>query len=323
MAGDYPTPETRKVFLDRLMQQLRRTRRFGGSVYTTRFRMVFSGNGPVEIDGKTYAEQRRSAASEFRAGLAGFFDVTAQRVLDGRNFTDEDLDRASRSLSSTRRSRRNTSAREPAIGRFRTDEPGGPAAGPWRTIVGVVSNVRMLGPFNNPNVDNSGFYVPFYSTAFGRRRRGRSSRSLRLSSSSRPAEHRTAGAMLRREVARADPNLPLYFIGTPRSQVEVFVAQNRIIAMMFSIFGVVGGGAGVGRDLRGDVVLGQPADAGVRRTDGARRQRRPESSTWCCARAPGRSRSASRSASAWRTRSHLCSAARSTPRCSASPQPTG
>jgi ABC-type antimicrobial peptide transport system permease subunit len=44
---------------------------------------------------------------------------------------------------------------------------------------------------------------------------------------------------LRREVAKADPNLPLYFVGTPRSQFEVFVAQVRIIATMFSIFGVV------------------------------------------------------------------------------------
>jgi hypothetical protein len=38
--------------------------------------------------------------------------------------------------------------------------------GPWRTIVGVVSTVRMLGPFNQPNVDDSGFYVPFYANAF-------------------------------------------------------------------------------------------------------------------------------------------------------------
>ena len=36
-----------------------------------------------------------------------------------------------------------------------------------------------------------------------------------------------------------DPNLPLYFVGTPKTQLEGFVAQNRIIATMFSIFGVV------------------------------------------------------------------------------------
>lgn len=44
---------------------------------------------------------------------------------------------------------------------------------------------------------------------------------------------------LRRDVAKADPNLPLYFVGTPTSQADVFVAQNRIIATMFTIFGAV------------------------------------------------------------------------------------
>lgn len=29
------------------------------------------------------------------------------------------------------------------------------------------TTVRMLGPFNNRNVDETGFYVPFYSLAFG------------------------------------------------------------------------------------------------------------------------------------------------------------
>src|SRR5205814_10493453 len=44
---------------------------------------------------------------------------------------------------------------------------------------------------------------------------------------------------LRRQVAAVDPNLPLYFVGTPRVQIDGFIAQNRIIATMFSIFGVV------------------------------------------------------------------------------------
>jgi len=44
---------------------------------------------------------------------------------------------------------------------------------------------------------------------------------------------------LRREVAKVDPNLPLYFVDTPRRNIEGFVSQSRVIAIMFSIFGVV------------------------------------------------------------------------------------
>ncbi|HRI82338.1 MAG TPA: FtsX-like permease family protein, partial [Opitutaceae bacterium] len=44
---------------------------------------------------------------------------------------------------------------------------------------------------------------------------------------------------LRREVAKLDPNLPLYFVDTPARNLDGFVAQNRILATMFSIFGIV------------------------------------------------------------------------------------
>ena len=49
--------------------------------------------------------------------------------------------------------------RESALGRrFRTVANNGRLFGPWRTIVGVVQTTRMLGPFNNPNVDETGFF---------------------------------------------------------------------------------------------------------------------------------------------------------------------
>ena len=77
-----------------------------------------------------------------------------------------------------------------AVGRrFRTINNTGTQPGSWRTIVGVVSTVRMLGPFNNPGVDDTGFYVPFYATTNGpaisrsaltrRRRRSGASRPCR------------------------------------------------------------------------------------------------------------------------------------------------
>ncbi len=99
----------------------------------------------------------------------------------------------------------------------------------------------MLGPFNNPGVDDSGFYVPFYSSVTG------PALATPLVSQFatvvvKPRGGQRADALanaLRREVNKADPNLPLYFVGTPRSQQDGFVAQNRIIAIMFSIFGIV------------------------------------------------------------------------------------
>ena len=115
----------------------------------------------------------------------------------------------------------------------------GTQPGPWRTIVGVVSTVRMLGPFNNPNADDTGFYVPFYASAVGPALPGPLvSQFATVVVKPHPGQRADLLAnALRREVAKADPNLPLYFVGTPKSQSDVFVAANRIIATMFTIFG--------------------------------------------------------------------------------------
>jgi ABC-type antimicrobial peptide transport system permease subunit len=49
----------------------------------------------------------------------------------------------------------------------------------------------------------------------------------------------SVAAALQREVKKVNPNQPLYFVGTARENQDSFVAQNRIIATMFSIFGLV------------------------------------------------------------------------------------
>jgi putative ABC transport system permease protein len=242
MDGDYPSQDARKLFYDRLLRGLSADSEFSAVGLTNRFRMVFSGNGPIEIEGKEYKENRDRPKANFEQVTAGFFGVTGQRLLEGRLFKDDDLDsRLPVAIVNSAFARKHFGSASSMGRRFRTVDGNTRQTGPWRTIVGVVSNVRMLGPFNNPGVDDSGFYVPFYSTPTGpaaptpvvsqfatvvvKPRGGQRADTL-------------VGA-LRREVAKADPNLPLYFLGTPQSQAEVFVAQNRIVALLFTIFGAV------------------------------------------------------------------------------------
>jgi putative ABC transport system permease protein len=44
---------------------------------------------------------------------------------------------------------------------------------------------------------------------------------------------------LSRAVNRVDPDLPLYFVGTAADNIASFLGPNRILAMMFSMFGAV------------------------------------------------------------------------------------
>jgi predicted permease len=242
MDGDYPSNDARKLFYDRILRELAADPEFAAVGLSNRFRMVFSGNGPIEIDGKQYKENRDRPQANFEQVTPGFFDVTGQRLLQGRAFTDDDLDaRLPVAIVNAAFARKHFGADNPLGLRFRTVINNGTQPGPWRTIVGVVSTVRMLGPFNNPNVDESGFYVPFYSVAAGPASPGPFvSQFATVVVKPRPGLRAEAVvSTLRRDVRKADPNLPLYFVGTPRSQLDIFVAQNRIVATLFTIFGAV------------------------------------------------------------------------------------
>jgi ABC-type antimicrobial peptide transport system permease subunit len=99
----------------------------------------------------------------------------------------------------------------------------------------------MMPPFNIPNVDETGFYVPFYSQPSGPAtpEAGVSQFATVIVKPRGGLHAETLINSLRREVAKVDPNLPLYFVGTAKRQIDGFVSQNRVIAIMFSIFGVV------------------------------------------------------------------------------------
>jgi putative ABC transport system permease protein len=242
MEGDYPTADARRQFYDRLLRALRANPEFDAVGFTSRFRMVFSGNGPIEIDGKTYKDNKDRPLANFEQVTGTFFDVTGQKLVEGRTFNDDDLDaKLPVGIVNAAFARKHFGNGSPIGRRFRTMNQAGTQPGPWRSIVGVVSNVRMLGPFNNTGVDDSGFYVPFYSTAFGPAPPAPfvsqfATVVVKPRGGQRPDALINA---LRREVIKADANLPLYFVGTPESQQDVFMAPNRIIATMFSIFGAV------------------------------------------------------------------------------------
>lgn len=242
MDGDYPSQEARRRFYDRLQRRLATHPEFADVALTSRFRMVFDGSGPVEIEGREYVVKRDRPNANFEQVTGSFFAVTGQKLLEGRTFDEDDLDtRLPVAIVNAAFARKHYDTESPLGRRFRSVDASTEQAGPWRTIVGVVSTIRMQGPFNVPNVDDTGYYVPFYSNPTGpelpepfasqfatvlvKPRGGQRAESL--------------AAPLREQVARVDPNLPLYFVDTPRAQLDGFVAQNAIVVTLFSVFGLV------------------------------------------------------------------------------------
>jgi putative ABC transport system permease protein len=243
MEGDYPNSDARRLFYERLLAQVRTNPEIESAALTNRFRMVFSGNSPIEIEGREYKEEKDRPNASFEQVSDGYFGVTAQKLLEGRDFNSDDTDMKQPVAIVNAFFAKKYFGAESAIGRrFRISLNNGASFTPWRTIVGVVSDVRMIGPFPNANVDAGGFYVPFFATLFSPTQATAQSAPQFATLALRPRGGQRGEALLsvlRSEVKKADANLPLYFVDTPKNSFEVFTGANKIIATMFTIFGGV------------------------------------------------------------------------------------
>ena len=242
MDGDYPTPGARKAFYDRLLRDLRDSGQFESVALSSRLRMTFGGFGPVEIEGATYRERRDRTNANYEQVTDGYFSLIGQRLIEGRDFTSDDLDAKTPVAIVNVDFALKHFGRESALGRrFRTGDGSTPQYGPWRTIVGVVSTVRMSGPGNNQRVDLTGFYVPFYSSPNGPAGQEpfASQFATVLVKPHAGQQPESLVEELRRAVSKADANLPLYYVGTPKHHLAGATSVNRVIAIMFSAFGVV------------------------------------------------------------------------------------
>lgn len=241
MAGDYPTNESRVLFFEKLLRQVRANPALESVALTNRFQMVFSGNGPIELEGKQYKDDKDRPQANFENVSDGYFATIGQRLLEGRDFTMDDNDvKLPVAIVNTTFARKFFGNESPLGRRFRTTSSNGAVTDPWRTIIGVVSDVRMTGPFNNRN-DNSGYYIPISGFVYGDGKpviNGLQFATIivKLRGDALPESFATS---LRRAVNEVDPNLPLYFVATPKTNLDAFIAQNYILVLMFGVFGAI------------------------------------------------------------------------------------
>ena len=230
MEGDYPTSEARQQFFVRALRALRSNPAFENAAMTGRFRMTFGGFGQYEVDGKSYVIDRDRPQGNFEFVSDGYFQTIGLKILQGRDFTIEDNDaKQPVAIVSSAFAQKYWGNETPIGRRIRIFNPAQPQ--PWRTIIGVVPDTLMQGPFNL-QTDNSGFYVPIF---------GVPPAPQFATIVVRPHPNQRAENLaipLGKAVAELDSNLPTYFGGTPARLHDEFLGGNRIIASLFTIFGV-------------------------------------------------------------------------------------
>ena len=231
MEGAYPSEDSRRQFFKRAVRMLRESPSFSSAAMTDRFRMTFAGFGQYEVDGKSYATERDRPRGNVEAVSDGYFKTLGLKILEGRDFTIDDSDtRQPVAIVNASFARKYWGNQSPLGHQVRVFNPAQPQ--PWRTIVGVVPDTLMQGPFNREG-DSAGFYTPLlgaspapqFCTIVVRPHPGQAADSL--------------GPALTRAVAKIDSDLPIYFPGTPEQSHYEALSGPRLVASLFSIFGVV------------------------------------------------------------------------------------
>jgi putative ABC transport system permease protein len=231
MEGAYPSEDSRREFFQRAVRALRTNPQFESAAMSSRFRMTFDGQGQYEVDGQSYLTDRDRPRGNFESVSDNYFSTLGLKILEGRDFTVDDVDsRQPVAIVNASFARKHWGNQSPLGHQVRIFNPGEPQ--PWRTIVGVVPDTLMQGPFDQ-QTESGGFYMPLlgaspapqFCTILVRPRAGQRADTL--------------GPTLSRAVAELDSNLPTYFAGTPGRFHNEILSANRIIATLFTIFGIV------------------------------------------------------------------------------------
>ena len=231
MEGAYPNEDSRREFFQRAVRSLRTNSQFESAAMSSRFRMTFDGQGQYEVDGQNYLTDRDRPRGNFESVSDNYFTTLGLKILEGRDFTVDDVDSKQPVAIVNASFARKYWGNQSAIGhQVRIFNPGQPQ--PWRTIVGVVPDTLMQGPFDQ-QTESVGFYMPLlgaspapqFCTILVRPRAGQRADKF--------------GPALSRAVAQLDSNLPTYFAGTPGRFHNEILSANRIIATLFTIFGIV------------------------------------------------------------------------------------
>src|SRR5436309_12961187 len=164
MEGAY-TEDGRREFFTRAVRELRANSQFESAALTDRFQMIFAGGGQYEVDGQNYLTDRDRPRGNFESVSDNYFSTLGLRILEGRDFTIDDADAKQPAAIVNASFARKHWGHHSALGhQLRIFNPGEPQ--PWRTIIGVVPDTVMQGPFDQ-QTDAAGFFMPLLGASPG------------------------------------------------------------------------------------------------------------------------------------------------------------
>jgi predicted permease len=239
--GAYPTPEERHLFYERVREQVEAMPEVSSAALYSRYRWTNIGLdwGRVRSDGSELTEFDGLPLTTVEYISPEYFGTLGVDLIEGRPFTDLDTPEGlpvaiiNKALAETL-----FPGESPLGKRFRREPWPQERATltpeeldfPWLTIVGVAPNMAAQGLGNTTNAEGRHYWLPLSPEQAG---------GFMTIAARGPSDPMRLAEQVRREIAKLDPNLPLYAVATPATIIEEDTVGNTIISNIFKIFGLV------------------------------------------------------------------------------------
>jgi putative ABC transport system permease protein len=182
-------------------------------------------NGPIYIQGDPPYKPGHEPLAEIRIVSPAYFEAMGIRLTGGRTFNDHDQDNSEPVVIINQAL---------AAQYFRDRDPIGQRLGrdagkSWRTVVGVVADVRQSGLTESSRAE---IYYPYWQAGA----RDKQSMSLVVRATGEPT---VLVAAVRNEVSAIDPSQPVYNVKTMETVINESVSDRRLNMTLLSIFAAV------------------------------------------------------------------------------------
>jgi putative ABC transport system permease protein len=222
----YRTPDDVRAFYARLLEKVRALPGVESAALTTGIlQPLLANSGNLSFEGKPLPppEERLEYPAEIVSPR--FFETIGARMAQGREFTEQDHERATLVAIVNERLATSVWPGEDPIGR-RLRRGDGANGQPWLTVVGVVKDLRRADVKRNirPEVYFSSLQTPPRT------------QTLVVRAAGDPSALMTG---VRREIRGLDPQLPMFRVTTLASQISGTLSQPRFQATLLGGFAVI------------------------------------------------------------------------------------
>lgn len=227
----YPEEAKRRAFYEDLLERLANHPDVATVAATTNIPGGGTGLWRYRLEGGSYPTERDLPQTHMAVVSRGFFDVFGAKVQAGRDFGRLDTaDSLPVVIVNQSFAAKVWPGQDPLGKRVRLEEePNDVTNTPWRTVVGVVPDLKMEGVVDNEGETPDGFYLPISQRSPG---------FFTITARSRTGNPLALTTVVRQQVNALDPDLPVYFVRSMEEILDQGMFFPNLFASLFAIFGV-------------------------------------------------------------------------------------